>query len=116
MIDWFRGSIEMPHHALKTGHVLSISPDCSVTWHPDNTFEYHGTPEWVAVKRFEARGSFESSLFLRSAYVSQDGIASELRIDGNLSKFLQGHNLFGLMPHPSTMKTPCVLSGRASTK
>lgn len=95
MIDWFRGSIEMPHHALKTGYILSVSPDCSVTWHPDNTMEYYGKPEWCSDKRVQARGTYEDSLFLRSAYVSPDGIASELRIDGNLSKFLQGHNLFG---------------------
>jgi len=95
MIDWFRGEIDFMHHALKTGYILSVTPDSNYEWLPDNTFHFTDVPEWTAKKRFDARGSYESSVFLRSVDIRQDGISYKLAIDGNLSKFLQGHNLFG---------------------
>lgn len=81
MIDWFRGSIAFRHQPIKSGSVLSINPDGDIAWH--------------VVKSFQARGSHESSLQIKSQGMDQEGMANELWIDGNLSKFLQGHNLFG---------------------
>jgi len=81
MIDWFRGSIPFPHLPLNGGEVFSVNPD--------------GTIEWTVVKSTKARGSHESSLELRSKGSDGEGRASELWIDGNISKFIQGHNLMG---------------------
>lgn len=51
--------------------------------------------EWVAPKRLECRSSHETNLLLRSEGSSAPGFASSLLIDGNISKYLQGHNVFG---------------------
>lgn len=82
MIDWFRGEIEFLHCPLPSGQVMSISPD--------------GEMEWVCAKRLDVRSSWESAIFLRSSGSAGYGMASHLLIDGNLAKFLQGHNLFGI--------------------
>lgn len=81
MIDWFRGEILFQHEPLPTGSLLSVSPD--------------GEIEWQSVKRLECRSSWESNLMIRSVGAAGYGFASSLMIDGNISKFLQGHNVFG---------------------
>lgn len=81
MIDWFRGEIPFQHEPLPSGSVLSISPD--------------GEVEWESVKRLDVRSSWESNLMLRSSGSAGYGFASSLMIDGNISKFLQGHNVIG---------------------
>jgi len=81
MIDWFRGEIAFQHPYLPAGRVLSVEADGSISWE--------------CAKRLDVRGSYESALFLRSSGSAGDGFASHLLIDGNLCKFLQGHNLFG---------------------
>lgn len=81
MIDWFRGEIPFNHVPIPTGRVLSIDLD--------------GTVEWEAVKSIQTRGSYESSIRIKSSGGDGKGNASTLLIDGNICKFLQGHNIFG---------------------
>lgn len=81
MIDWFRGEIPFQHEPLPSGSILSIDPDGSI--------------EWESVKRLDCRSSWESNLMLRSVGSAGYGFASALMIDGNISKFLQGHNVIG---------------------
>ena len=81
MIDWFRGAIPFRHVPISGGLVMSISPE--------------GVIDWQVHKGLQVRGSYESSLMIKSRGSCGDGSASHLWIDGNISKFLQGHNLFG---------------------
>jgi len=81
MIDWFRGEIPFLHDPIPAGHVLSIDAD--------------GTVEWDLVKSIVCRSSHETSIKIKSAGGNGEGRATSLFIDGNLAKFLQGHNLFG---------------------
>ena len=81
MIDWFRGEIEFLHIPIPTGRVMSVSPE--------------GDIEWEALKSIHCCGSHESSLKIRSGGGDGQGNATSLLIDGNISKFLQGHNIFG---------------------
>lgn len=81
MIDWFRGEIPFQHLPLPAGRLLSVNAD--------------GSFDWECVKRLDVRGSYESAIFLRSVGAAGFGYASGLMIDGNISKFLQGHNIVG---------------------
>ncbi|HHL8002656.1 TPA: phage/plasmid replication protein, II/X family [Escherichia coli] len=57
--------------------------------------QYTSEVEWKTVKRLAVRGSHESSLYVRSVGSDGEGCCSHLYIDGNPSKFLQGHNVVG---------------------
>jgi II/X family phage/plasmid replication protein len=82
MIDWFRGEILFTHKPLPAGHFLSV--------------DYDGSIEYQADKKFHSNvGSFETSIKLKSNNINSEGFATTLMIDGNPSKFLQGHNVFG---------------------
>lgn len=110
MIDWFRGELLFEHDPIPAGKVLSISPN--------------GELEWESAKAIMCRSSFETSLKIKSHVVLErsesrpleykgrgawghrdepveiehkpyTGKANSLLIDGNLCKFLQGHNVFG---------------------
>ena len=81
MIDWFRGEIPFLHVPIPSGRVLSIHPDGSI--------------DWEAAKAIQCQGSFESSIRIKSSGGDGQGNATTLLIDGNLCKFLQGHNIFG---------------------
>lgn len=81
MIDWFRGEIAFCHYPLPAGRVLSIDADGSV--------------DWDCVKSIDCRSSHETNIKIKSCGSEGNGIASSLMIDGNLSKFLQGHNIIG---------------------
>jgi len=81
MIDWFRGEVLFSHDPIPTGTVLSILPDGSI--------------DYEVSKSVQVRGSHESSLKVKSSMLDSDGIAQTLLIDGNISKFIQGHNVFG---------------------
>lgn len=81
MIDWFRGEIDFLHAPLPAGRVLSIEAD--------------GTIEWDCVKSIICRSSHETSIKIKSSGGDGQGRATSLMIDGNLCKFLQGHNVFG---------------------
>jgi len=85
MIDWARGMVPFLHTPLPAGRVLGIYPD--------------GEVEWTMEKKLEIRGSHESVLKVKSAgRVSTIGnyrFIDTLEFDGNLAKFLQGHNVAG---------------------
>jgi II/X family phage/plasmid replication protein len=81
MIDWFRGEIDFLHDPIPAGHVLSFDAD--------------GEMAWDCVKAIECRSSHDTRLMIKSVGSAGYGMASGLMIDGNLSKFLQGHNVFG---------------------
>ncbi|EFO3893049.1 Replication-associated protein G2P [Escherichia coli] len=81
MIDWLTAIYPCVHEPLPSGSVISL--DAS------------GEVEWKAVKRLAVRGSHESSLYVRSVGSDREGRCSHLYIDGNPSKFLQGHNVVG---------------------
>lgn len=81
MIDWLRGMIEFKHCPIPSGKWLSI--------HPSGEIEKQG------VKPLSVEGSYDSRLFIRSVGCAGEGLASHLQINGNPSKFLQGHNVIG---------------------
>lgn len=81
MIDWFRGEIDFLHDPIPAGHVLSFDSD--------------GTVEWDCVKSIVCRSSHETSIKIKSTGGNGEGRATSLMVDGNLAKFLQGHNVFG---------------------
>jgi len=81
MIDWFRGSVYFLHKPIPAGRVMSIEAD--------------GEISWECAKKLLVRSSHETSLKIKSANLNHQGVATELHIDGNLAKFLQGHNVFG---------------------
>lgn len=81
MIDWFRGEVDFLHDPLPAGRVLSIDSD--------------GSLAWECVKSIDCRSSHETTLKIKSVGGNGEGRATALMIDGNLCKFLQGHNVFG---------------------
>jgi len=92
MIDWYKGLIGFNASRLDTGRVLVIAPGGEITFTSDR---------WQKVI-----GSYESTIRVKPA-VSTPGMRSAadrlnfvcsstvFEIDGNPSKFLQGHNVFG---------------------
>ncbi len=82
MIDWFRGEIPFQHLPLPSGQLMSMDIDGSI--------------DWVSPKKIECRSTHETNILIRSSGGVGNGFASSLLIDGNLSKFLQGHNVFGI--------------------
>lgn len=87
MIDWTTLEIPFVHTPINCGRVISL----------DN----NGEIEWESEKRVQVRGSYESNLRVRSAGTADStngdivGLAGFLQIDGNPTKFLQGHNVVG---------------------
>lgn len=82
MIDWFRGSIPWLHDPLPSGKVVSVHPD--------------GSMDWEITKKTDIRGSHESTIKVRSSGGDGQGRATHLDIDGNITKFVQGHNVVGI--------------------
>ena len=76
MIDWVTAILPCNHsEAINGGRIACISPD--------------GEIEWQVEKKQQVSGSHESNISIKSNGPSQ------LYFDGNPSKWLQGHNLFG---------------------
>jgi len=59
------------------------------------SIELDGSIAWECVKSIDCRSSHETSLKIKSTGGNGEGRATALMIDGNLCKFLQGHNIFG---------------------
>lgn len=75
MIDWLK--LRVPYTGtLAAGRVMSFDPS--------------GAVEWVTEKRLPVVGSHDARIHVR-----RDPRLAMLEIDGNPSKFLQGHNVFG---------------------
>ena len=81
MIDWGLVLFPVVHKPLNGGQVISTTPD--------------GEVEWCAPKRIKATGSFEKNISVKSVGGDGTGLATHLWVNGNPSKFLQGHNVFG---------------------
>ena len=81
MLDWSLVLFPVIHDPIASGFVISVDPD--------------GAEEWCSPKRVQATGSFEKSIGIKSNGGNGAGQATELWCNGNPSKFLQGHNVFG---------------------
>lgn len=76
MIDWVTAIIPCHHdEKIYGGTIASVSSD--------------GEIEWRVEKKQQIRGSYESSLSIKSLD------PETIMIDGNPAKWLQGHNMFG---------------------
>ncbi len=76
MVDWLTCKIAVDLPApIAGGWTLKIRRD--------------GTEEFRCPHRLPVQGSFESSLAIRAV------VTDELEVSGNVSKFVQGHNLYG---------------------
>lgn len=89
VIDWFAGHVGYDGSGLRLGQVVSVGPAGEVRWSRES---------WET-----ARGSFEAGIQVnRDSRTPQmaretDYLCSPivLRLSGNPTKFLQGHNVFG---------------------
>lgn len=81
MIDWAAALIELHHVPVSSGAVVCI--------------EACGTVAWESPRKMHVRGSYDSTIHIRSVGGDGKGCATHLYIDGNPSKWLQGHNLVG---------------------
>jgi II/X family phage/plasmid replication protein len=81
MIDWGLVLFPIIHHPINSGEVFSVDPD--------------GEVEWRSPKRVQATGSFDKKISIKSVGGTGDGRATHIWVNGNPSKFLQGHNVFG---------------------
>nr|WP_275540747.1 phage/plasmid replication protein, II/X family [Pseudidiomarina homiensis] len=90
MCDWITCVIECPHEPIPSGAMLDIDSDGNVTR--------------TITKRRSVRSSWESSIQVKTNNVitRDDGscIGTQLYLDGNFAKFLQGHNVFGALDIP----------------
>ena len=79
MIDWITTVIRCTHNEpIRDGQFVKLKQG--------------GEVEWSADRRLSIRGSFDSTVTVRSApWAGEDHI----EVSGNLAKFFQGHNLFG---------------------
>jgi len=85
VIDWLTFSVPYTHsQPISDGSIISVNLSGDIEWNTD--------------KRLAVRGSHESNLHVktdRNSYNPETGLFSQLHLDGNPSKWLQGHNLFG---------------------
>lgn len=81
MIDWALVQFPILHNPIESGVLISVNPD--------------GTEDWRSPKRVQATGSYEKSIAIKSIGGDGKGCATHLWMNGNPSKFLQGHNVFG---------------------
>ncbi|TLX51788.1 Replication-associated protein G2P [Pseudoalteromonas ruthenica] len=82
MIDWLTAVIPVRHRYINNGHIISV--------------DRFGEEEWHTHKRNTCRGSFESAIQICSNDITEcHQFAQNLFIDGNPTKFLQGHNVAG---------------------
>lgn len=90
MCDWLTVVIDCPHEPIPSGSMLDVDEDGNVTR--------------TIVKRKHVRSTWESSIQVKTQNVlsRSDGsrIGTQLYIDGNFAKFLQGHNVFGALDIP----------------
>lgn len=87
MIDWLKFRVPLLHLPLaSSGCIVSFTND--------------GEVEWTKGKRNQLVGSYDDTINISSTgALNQDGYCEELEIDGNITKFLQGHNVWGSSDH-----------------
>lgn len=92
MLDWFAGLVGYDASNVINGQVIKVSPAGEIIWQSD---------AWE-----EAKGSYESNIQIRQDVASTEMFKASneqgflcshncLRISGNPTKFLQGHNILG---------------------
>ena len=82
MIDWTSFVAPCFHlNPISNGSVLSVNVD--------------GETEWETRKAYQAVGSHDSSVRIKTVAVNEQGHGTHIYVDGNPIKFMQGHNLFG---------------------
>ena len=91
--DWLTIRIDCVHYLTNNGKFFSEDADGKIDWERD--------------KPFYAEGSWSTRVLCRSEMVSEwidpsrpegrNKVAKSLYISGNLTKFLQGHNVFGYL-------------------
>lgn len=81
-IDWVTAKIPFFYDGvINGGNIINTTQD--------------GEIEYTIDKRLPVRGSYESSLSIRTADVAPDGTTYCIELSGNPVKWFQGHNLFG---------------------
>lgn len=81
MIDWSLVKFPLLHSPIASGAVQSFNAD--------------GELEWTSPKRIQAVGSYDKKISYKSVGGNGQGLATHLWVNGNPSKFLQGHNVLG---------------------
>ena len=81
MIDWVTALLPCLHDPLNSGELFKLDAD--------------GCVEWSTPCALSVTGSWDSAIQIKSSGGDGQGRATHLRISGNPSKFLQGHNVFG---------------------
>lgn len=92
MLDWFSGKVGFNSNSLRLNRISEMTPEGDIIWQSE--------------RKFQVRGSFDSSLQIGRDAPNDDMLrATEsydllcnpvvLVISGNPTKFLQGHNVFG---------------------
>lgn len=85
MIDWLTYGLPCSHsEPISDGSILSVTPS--------------GDIEWESGKRLSVRGSHEINIHVktdRNSYDPNTGLFTQLHVDGNPVKWIQGHNIFG---------------------
>jgi II/X family phage/plasmid replication protein len=81
MIDWVTAMLPCVHVPIDGGAVFKLAPG--------------GEMVWLTQCGFMVEGSHDANIRVRSIGGDGQGRATQLLLDGNPSKFLQGHNLFG---------------------
>lgn len=83
MLDWLTLNIPHRHKPLPAGQIAKI--------------DWTGEEEWVSPCYLDSPGSFDSKVRVRSyGDLDSKGHASQLLFSGNPSKFMQGHNVWGI--------------------
>lgn len=87
MIDWVTARVPCNHGREITGGAMVSYKDAH---------DFDAGCDWAFTKPLPVVGSHDSNVRIKtSAFFGEEGFGRELRIDGNLVKFFQGHNLFG---------------------
>jgi len=92
MLDWFAGLVGYDASNVTNGRVINLSPEGEIDWQVDR---------WES-----ATGSYESNMRIKQDSASSEMFKASrelgylcsplcLRIEGNPTKFLQGHNIVG---------------------
>ena len=87
MIDWVTARVPCNHGREITGGAMVSYKDAH---------DFGAGTDWFFAKPLPVVGSHDANVRIKtSAFHGELGLGRELRIDGNLVKFFQGHNLFG---------------------
>ena len=92
MIDWVTARVPCNHgEEIAGGAMVSYKDHRAI-----DTGNLAAGLDWCFTKPLPVVGSHDANVRVKtSAFYGEQGFGRELRIDGNLVKFFQGHNLFG---------------------